>query len=137
MTPCTVNINNISTGTKQMFDLSEICIMIIIKYFISSYTVTRLCCDCSVTFINKSLKFLSFFIFFLYRGAYLYLKTLSYIKKCHLKNQTVVDLFGNCVKKHPDRVCFVLDDDEWTYRKVMENSFRQNKVLIILGFIHL
>ncbi|KAG8187185.1 hypothetical protein JTE90_020056 [Oedothorax gibbosus] len=68
------------------------------------------------------------------QAAYIYFRTLSYIKKCHYQNQTVVDLFRKCAQKYPDKVCFVVGDDEWTYRELDEFSNRVGNYFLSLGF---
>ncbi|KFM59377.1 Long-chain fatty acid transport protein 4, partial [Stegodyphus mimosarum] len=59
------------------------------------------------------------------RAARLYFKTVSFVKKCHYQNLSVVDLFRNTAKKYPHKVCFVFQDEEWTYQQVDDLS---NKV---------
>ncbi|XP_035207925.1 long-chain fatty acid transport protein 4-like [Stegodyphus dumicola] len=61
----------------------------------------------------------------IHTAARLYFKALSFVRKCHYENLSVVDLFRNIAKKYPHKVCFVFQDEEWTYQQVDDLS---NKV---------
>ncbi|GBM44709.1 Long-chain fatty acid transport protein 4 [Araneus ventricosus] len=59
------------------------------------------------------------------RAAYLFFKTQSFIKKCHLSDKTLIDNFRSTVEKNRHGTCFIFQDEKWTYQMVDELS---NKV---------
>lgn len=52
----------------------------------------------------------------------LYFKVYSFVKKCYFQNLSVVDLFKKTVEKTPDAVCFIFEDEEWTYKQIDDLS---------------
>ncbi|GFS99619.1 long-chain fatty acid transport protein 4 [Trichonephila clavipes] len=69
-----------------------------------------------------------------HRASYLYFKTLYFVKKCHLKDHTVVDLFRNTSKKYKHRAAFIFEDEKWTYEMVDELSNKVANFFLSQGF---
>lgn len=60
---------------------------------------------------------LSVFNFF-FRALLRYTKLL-WSMNCHgRKNRSVADVFRQYVNRHPNKICFVLEDQEWTFQQV-------------------
>ncbi|XP_076298622.1 fatty acid transport protein 1 isoform X2 [Lasioglossum baleicum] len=57
-----------------------------------------------------------------------YLKILLTIRGHARKDRIVADVFRECVKRHPNKVCFICDDEEWTFQQVDDYS---NKIAAI------
>lgn len=55
----------------------------------------------------------------------LYIRTYSFVKKCYFQNLTVLDFLKKHVEKNPDDVCFIFENEEWTFKQVDDLS---NKV---------
>lgn len=57
-----------------------------------------------------------------------YLKILLTIRGHAKKDRIVADVFRECVKRHPNKVCFICDGEEWTFQQVDDYS---NKIAAI------
>lgn len=57
-------------------------------------------------------------------GLSRYLRVQLIVRKYARHNMTVPRIFESLVAKHPDRVCFIFEDKEWTFREVNEYSNR-------------
>ncbi|XP_037033095.1 long-chain fatty acid transport protein 4 [Bradysia coprophila] len=58
------------------------------------------------------------------RALLRYLKLVVLVKRYQRKNVTIGDVFVNLVTKHPNKICFVFEDREWTFNEVNEFSNR-------------
>ncbi|XP_054722739.1 long-chain fatty acid transport protein 4-like [Uloborus diversus] len=68
------------------------------------------------------------------RAAYLYFRLLVFLRRCHAQNLSLVDLFKRTVQKYGSSVCFVYQDEEWTYNKVDELSNRVANLFLSRGY---
>ncbi|XP_071856294.1 fatty acid transport protein 1 [Bombus fervidus] len=57
-----------------------------------------------------------------------YIKVLWIIRSHERKNRSIADVFRQHVSRHPNKVCFIFEDQEWTYQQVEDYS---NKVATI------
>ena len=57
-----------------------------------------------------------------------YIKVLWIIRSHERKNRSIADVFRQHVSRHPNKVCFIIEDQEWTYQQVEDYS---NKVATI------
>ncbi|CAL1285537.1 unnamed protein product [Larinioides sclopetarius] len=57
--------------------------------------------------------------------AYMYLRTLIFVKNCHLLDKSLIDNFRSTVEKDKHKTCFIFQDEKWSYQMVDELS---NKV---------
>ncbi|XP_033321914.2 fatty acid transport protein 1 isoform X1 [Megalopta genalis] len=57
-----------------------------------------------------------------------YLKILLTIRGHARKDRIVADVFRECVKRHPNKICFIYEDEEWTFQQVEDYS---NKIAAI------
>lgn len=62
------------------------------------------------------------------RGLYGYIKLLFIIKSNERKNRTVADVFRQHVARHPNKICFICEDEEWSYQQVEDFS---NKIATV------
>ncbi|XP_015428831.1 PREDICTED: long-chain fatty acid transport protein 4-like, partial [Dufourea novaeangliae] len=51
-----------------------------------------------------------------------YAKILWTIRGHEKKNRSVADVFRQCVNRHPNKVCFIYEDEEWTFQQVEDYS---------------
>ncbi|XP_045458927.1 long-chain fatty acid transport protein 4-like [Melitaea cinxia] len=63
------------------------------------------------------------------RALWCYVKILWTAKKFSSKNWTLPDIFHYTVLKHPDKPCFLFQDEVWTFREVEDFSLRVTAVL--------
>ncbi|GFY58268.1 long-chain fatty acid transport protein 4, partial [Trichonephila inaurata madagascariensis] len=68
------------------------------------------------------------------KASYLYFKTLYYVRKCYLRDHTVVDLFQTTSKKYKHRAAFIFEDEKWTYEMVDELSNKVANFFLSQGF---
>lgn len=57
------------------------------------------------------------FLFF-YRAITRYIKVLWIIRGHERNNRTIADVFRQHVRKHPNKVCIIFEDQEWTFQQV-------------------
>lgn len=53
-----------------------------------------------------------------FRGLLGYIRILWSVHGHEKKNRNVADIFRQCVNCHPNKVCFIYEDQEWTYQQV-------------------
>ncbi|XP_028162675.1 long-chain fatty acid transport protein 4-like [Ostrinia nubilalis] len=58
-----------------------------------------------------------------------YIKILSLSRRLTKSNSAIPDVFHDVVLKHPNKNCFLIDDEVWTFRQVEEFSLRTSAVL--------
>ncbi|XP_065580779.1 long-chain fatty acid transport protein 4-like isoform X2 [Artemia franciscana] len=58
------------------------------------------------------------------KALWRYLKVLRRMKYCQKNNLNVPMIFEENVRRHPDKVCFIYEDREWTFAEVDEYSNR-------------
>ncbi|XP_014489435.1 PREDICTED: long-chain fatty acid transport protein 4 isoform X3 [Dinoponera quadriceps] len=63
-----------------------------------------------------------------FKGAVGYIKLLWLIRGHQKKNRNVADVFKQHVDRHPNKVCFIFEDQEWTFQQVEDFS---NKIATI------
>lgn len=66
--------------------------------------------------LSKLLSLKAFFIFF--RGLIAYITMLWSIRGHEKKDRSVADIFRQWVNRHPNKVCFIFEDQEWTFQQV-------------------
>lgn len=57
-------------------------------------------------------------IFDFFRAITRYIKVLWIIRSHERKNRSIADVFRQHVSRHPNKVCFIFEDQEWTYQQV-------------------
>ncbi|KAK9307682.1 hypothetical protein QLX08_002086 [Tetragonisca angustula] len=57
-----------------------------------------------------------------------YIKVLWIIRSHERKNRSIADVFRQYVNRHPNKVCFIYEDQEWTFQQVEDYS---NKVATV------
>ncbi|KOX75216.1 Long-chain fatty acid transport protein 4, partial [Melipona quadrifasciata] len=57
-----------------------------------------------------------------------YIKVLWIIRGHERKNRSIADVFRQYVNRHPNKVCFIYEDQEWTFQQVEDYS---NKVATV------
>lgn len=61
-----------------------------------------------------------------------YIKILAMVRRFQKNNATIDEVFAKYVLKHPNKACFIFEDQTWTFKKVEEfanriaNHFEQN-----------
>ncbi|XP_038222804.1 long-chain fatty acid transport protein 4-like [Zerene cesonia] len=63
------------------------------------------------------------------RALRCYLRVLWLAKKCQRNNSTLPDLFHEVVQRHPEKPCFLFQDEVWTFKEVEDYSLRMTAVL--------
>lgn len=58
-----------------------------------------------------------------------YIKILWVTKKIARRNLTIPDIFHEVVERHPDKPCFLFQDEVWTFKEVEDYSLRVTAVL--------
>lgn len=66
--------------------------------------------------LSKLLSLKAFLIFF--RGLIAYIIMLWSIRGHEKKDRSVADIFRQWVNRHPNKVCFIFEDQEWTFQQV-------------------
>lgn len=64
------------------------------------------------------------------------MKLLFLVKKYARQNATIADIFAEYVAKQPEKVCFVFEGREWTFREVSDYSNRVANVFHTHGYKH-
>ncbi|KAJ0181726.1 hypothetical protein K1T71_002448 [Dendrolimus kikuchii] len=62
-------------------------------------------------------------------GLWTYIKILGVTRKFSKKNLTIPDIFHDVVQRHPDKPCFLFQDEVWTFKEVEDYSLRVSAVL--------
>lgn len=62
------------------------------------------------------------------RGLLGYIKMLWSVHGHEKKNRNVADIFRQCVSRHPNKICFIFEDQEWTFQQIEDFS---NKIATI------
>ncbi|VVC90311.1 unnamed protein product [Leptidea sinapis] len=62
-----------------------------------------------------------------------YAKVLLLARKCARNNLTVPDIFHEVVQKHPNKACFLFQDEVWTFKEVEDFSLRMTAVMKAQG----
>ncbi|XP_047545070.1 long-chain fatty acid transport protein 4-like [Vanessa atalanta] len=68
-----------------------------------------------------------------FKALYCYIKILRLTSKFTKKNWSMPDIFHESVKRHPKKVCFLFEDESWTFQQVEEYSLRVSAVLRAQG----
>lgn len=58
------------------------------------------------------------YIIFYHRAVVRFARVIKTLKIFGLKNMSVGKMFDEIVKKHPNKVCFYFEDQEWTFAQV-------------------
>lgn len=53
-----------------------------------------------------------------FRALYCYIKILLLTRKLTKKNYVMPDMFHDLVKKHPNKACFLFEEETWTFQQV-------------------
>lgn len=61
---------------------------------------------------------MSFIYFFYFRALLSYIKILWITKKFARKNLSIPDIFHEVVNRHPDKPCFLFQEEVWTFKEV-------------------
>uniref|UniRef100_A0A1L8D6P9 Very long-chain fatty acid transport protein n=1 Tax=Plutella xylostella TaxID=51655 RepID=A0A1L8D6P9_PLUXY len=67
------------------------------------------------------------------KALYCYVKILLLTKSFLKKNWGMTEMFHAMVKKHPNKACFLYQDETWTFQQVEEFSLRVSAVLKAQG----
>ncbi|XP_050675511.1 long-chain fatty acid transport protein 4 [Leptidea sinapis] len=67
------------------------------------------------------------------RALCCYAKVLLLARKCARNNLTVPDIFHEVVQKHPNKACFLFQDEVWTFKEVEDFSLRMTAVMKAQG----
>ncbi|CAH2238077.1 long-chain fatty acid transport protein 1-like [Pararge aegeria] len=67
------------------------------------------------------------------RALWCYLKILIMTRRLTKKDWTLPDIFHETVQKHPDKPCFLFQNEVWTFEEVENYSLRVSAVLKSLG----
>uniref|UniRef100_A0A2A4K8S3 Very long-chain fatty acid transport protein n=1 Tax=Heliothis virescens TaxID=7102 RepID=A0A2A4K8S3_HELVI len=67
------------------------------------------------------------------RALISYIKILWITRKFSSKNLTLPDVFHDVVKRHPDKPCFLFQDEVWSFKEVEDYSLRVTAVLKAQG----
>ncbi|XP_023952988.1 long-chain fatty acid transport protein 1 [Bicyclus anynana] len=67
------------------------------------------------------------------KALYCYIKILRLSKTYTKKNWSMPDIFHEAVKKHPKKICFLFEEEKWTFQQVEEYSLRVSAVLKAYG----
>ncbi|CAB3249824.1 unnamed protein product [Arctia plantaginis] len=67
------------------------------------------------------------------RALVSYVKILWITKKFARKNLSIPDIFHEVVNRHPDKPCFLFQDEVWTFKEVEDYSLRVTAVLKAQG----
>lgn len=62
-----------------------------------------------------------------------YIKILVLTRKFTTRNWSIADIFHETVQRHPDKPCFLIDQETWTFKEVEEYSLRVADVLKAQG----
>ncbi|EFN78828.1 Long-chain fatty acid transport protein 4 [Harpegnathos saltator] len=62
------------------------------------------------------------------KGATGFLRLLWFIRGHERKNRSVADVFRQYVSRHPNKICFICENQEWTYQQIEDFS---NKIATI------
>ncbi|KAL0894631.1 hypothetical protein ABMA27_013188 [Loxostege sticticalis] len=62
-----------------------------------------------------------------------YIKILSLSRRLTKSNSAIPDVFHSTVLKHPNKSCFLIEDEVWTFRQVEDFSLRVSAVLRAQG----
>ncbi|XP_021197440.3 long-chain fatty acid transport protein 4 isoform X1 [Helicoverpa armigera] len=68
-----------------------------------------------------------------FSALYCYFKILRLTKNFTNKNWSMPDIFHQLVIKHPNKACFLFEDETWTFQQVEEFSLRTSAVLKAKG----
>ncbi|KXJ79609.1 hypothetical protein RP20_CCG028499 [Aedes albopictus] len=63
-----------------------------------------------------------------------YVKLLTLVKKYNRQNATIADIFAEYVAKQPEKVCFIFEGREWTFKEVSDYSNRVANVFHTHGY---
>ncbi|XP_023953003.1 long-chain fatty acid transport protein 4 [Bicyclus anynana] len=67
------------------------------------------------------------------RALWCYIKILLLTRRLTKKDWTLPDIFHETVQKHPDKPCFLFQDEVWTFQEVENYSLRVSAVLKSFG----
>lgn len=82
-------------------------------------------------------------IFHFFRAITRYIKVLWIIRSHERKNRSIADVFRQHVSRHPNKVCFIFEDQEWTYQQVNfikilnhSSSKRNSKISVNINVVY-
>lgn len=67
---------------------------------------------------------------YLFRALVRYIKLLLQIRAFSKKDVSVADVFRQHVSKHPNKVCFIFEDKEWTFAQVRGTLLTTKNIVI-------
>ncbi|KAJ0181724.1 hypothetical protein K1T71_002446 [Dendrolimus kikuchii] len=68
-----------------------------------------------------------------FSALYCYVKILWLTRTFTQKNWSMADIFHEMVKKHPDKACFLFENETWTFQQVEDFSLQTSAVLKAQG----
>lgn len=78
-----------------------------------------------------------------FRAITRYIKVLWIIRSHERKNRSIADVFRQHVSRHPNKVCFIFEDQEWTYQQVNfikilnhSSSKRNSKISVNINVVY-
>lgn len=69
-----------------------------------------------------------------FRGAYRYLRLLYLVYSYQKRNMTVPKAFKGRVQAHPNRVCLIHEDTQWTFQDMEDFSNRVAHYFLRMGY---
>lgn len=84
--------------------------MTILEYILNHDFIDVLC-------NNYTIK-LHYIFTFSYSALITYTKILWVTRQFRIKNLTIPDIFHDTVEKHPNKPCFLFQDEVWTFKEV-------------------
>ncbi|XP_045542356.1 long-chain fatty acid transport protein 4 isoform X1 [Papilio machaon] len=64
-----------------------------------------------------------------FSALYCYLKILSLTRSFSKKNFSMPEIFHNVVLRHPDKACFLYEDETWTFKQIEDFSLKVSAAL--------
>ncbi|CAH2066407.1 unnamed protein product, partial [Iphiclides podalirius] len=64
-----------------------------------------------------------------FSALYCYIKILWLTRSFSKKNYSMPEIFHNVVLRHPDKPCFLFEDESWTFKQIEDFSLRVSAVL--------
>ncbi|GBP23086.1 Long-chain fatty acid transport protein 4 [Eumeta japonica] len=68
-----------------------------------------------------------------FKALYCYIKILILTRRFNKRNIAMPDMFHEVTKKHPNKACFLFEDEIWTFKQVEEFSLRVSAALKAQG----
>ncbi|XP_063529147.1 long-chain fatty acid transport protein 4-like [Cydia strobilella] len=148
-----LNGNDLETGKNHLISDEPtpwgriIATVLALGVVVTACTVTWVFQDWQTSLIVLAILVVVYVILFHWRWIYIalrtakrdfsalfcYIKILRLYKRFTKRNWVMPDIFHQLVKKHPNKACFLFEDETWTFQQVEEFSLRVSAVLKAQG----